>query len=341
MSRKFTVKEIAYQAGLSPATVDRALHGRPNLRQITRDRVAAALQELDVQYAQGQNKSTRVTLDVVMQAPTRFSSAVRAAFEQELPLFTPVAFRARFHLAERMQELEIIALLRAIARRGSHGVVLKLPATPRIEACLRDLTQANIPVVTYVTDVAPTCRLAYVGMENRRAGATAAYLMHRFVRAPAPRVLVSLSSQMFQGEELRRQGFLAYLKNHAPQMAVTTISEGFGVNRSTKDAVAEALERHNDIQCIYSIGGGNGAIVQAFAEAARPYEVFAAHDLDRTNQSLLDQGALSFVIHHSLQQDARRICLIFGKFHRHISKDVEIGSTEINIACPPVKTALD
>ncbi|NVJ95387.1 MAG: LacI family DNA-binding transcriptional regulator [Marivivens sp.] len=41
MDRKFTVKEIAFQAGLSPATVDRALHARKHVRQVTRDRVAA------------------------------------------------------------------------------------------------------------------------------------------------------------------------------------------------------------------------------------------------------------------------------------------------------------
>ncbi|MES2813456.1 MAG: LacI family DNA-binding transcriptional regulator, partial [Pseudomonadota bacterium] len=51
MTRRFSIKEIAFQAGLSPATVDRALHDRDNVRLLTRERVAAALEELEQQHA--------------------------------------------------------------------------------------------------------------------------------------------------------------------------------------------------------------------------------------------------------------------------------------------------
>ncbi len=113
-----------------------------------------AEQELERQHAASQLRGTKVTLDIVMQAPERFSSAVRTAFEAELPLIRPATFRARFHMAEVMEEREIVALLRAIARRGTQGIVLKAPATPGIAACLADLAARKIPVVTYVTDVA-------------------------------------------------------------------------------------------------------------------------------------------------------------------------------------------
>src|SRR5690606_3213155 len=83
MTSRFTVKEIAHQAGLSLATVDRVLHGRAHVRDATRDRVRAAVDELERQYALTSLTGTRITLDVVMQAPDRFSSAVRAAFEAE------------------------------------------------------------------------------------------------------------------------------------------------------------------------------------------------------------------------------------------------------------------
>lgn len=334
MARRFGIKEIAFQAGLSPATVDRALHGRDNVRQVTRDRVAAALAELEAQYAASTLSGTRLTIDVFVQAPSRFTSAVRAAFEAELPLMKPAALRARFHMAEVMEAREIVARLLAIARRGSDGILLKVPATPAIEACLADLAARRVPVVTYVTDVAPPLRLAYVGIENTRAGATAAYLLHRMAAGPAPRVLITLSSQMFLGEDQRRQGFLDYLARHAPDLATVTISEGHGVNRATGMLVRQALDDHPDITCVYSIGGGNAAILDAFGRTGRRIDVFAAHDLDRTNRDLLRRGALSFVIHHEFRQDARRAALHFGKHYRLVPPEVEIGETEINIACP-------
>lgn len=334
MASRFTLKEIAHQAGLSLATVDRVLHGRDHVRAATRDRVRAAEAELARQYAASRLEGTKVTLDIVMQAPERFTSAVRAAFEAELPLMRPATFRARFHLAEVWDEGALTDLLRAIARRGTQGIVLKAPATPGIEAALADLASHGFPVVTYVTDVAHPLRLAYVGMPNRRAGATAAYLLSRMAGPGPGRVLITLSSRTFEGEEARRTGFVDHLARHAPHLNTVTVSEGFGVNRQTGRLIAEALERHPDIRCVYSVGGGNRAILETFAARGRGIDVFAAHDLDRTNTALLKAGQVSFVIHHSFRQDARRVALHFGKHYRLIEPSVGIEETEINIACP-------
>ncbi|MGV8988414.1 MAG: LacI family DNA-binding transcriptional regulator [Cypionkella sp.] len=338
MASKFTIKEIAHQAGLSLATVDRVLHGRDNVRAVTHDRVRAAEQELERQYAASHLRETRVTIDIVIQAPERFSSAVRAAFEAELALMRPATFRARFHLAEMMEERDVVALLRAIVRRGTQGIVLKVPATPGIAACLADLAVRKIPVVTYVTDVAAPLRLAYVGMQNGRAGATAAYLLSRMAPPRPARVLITLSSRVFEGEDARRTGFANYLAQNSAHLAMTTVSEGFGVNRPTGALIRQALEDYPDIRCVYSIGGGNTAILDAFAGMGRTIDVFAAHDLDRTNNELLKSGQVSFVIHHSFRQDARRISLHFSKHYRLIDQNIQIEETEINIACPVVLT---
>ncbi|MDP2079595.1 MAG: LacI family DNA-binding transcriptional regulator [Pseudotabrizicola sp.] len=334
MASKFTNKEIAHQAGLSLATVDRVLHGRDHVRALTRERVQAAAAELERQHAVSQLRGTKVTIDIVMQAPERFSTAVRAAFEAELPLIRLGTFRARFHLAEVMDEREIVALLRAIARRGTQGIVLKVPATPGIAACLADLAARKIPVVTYVTDVAAPLRLAYVGMPNERAGATAAFLLSRMAPRPPSRVLVTLSSREFEGEDARRIGFARYLEQNAPHLTMATVSEGFGVNRPTGALVGQALEAYPDIACVYSIGGGNRAILDAFAAVDRSIDVFAAHDLDRTNTELLESGQISFVIHHSFRQDARQVSLHFSKYYRLIEPHIQIEDTEISIACP-------
>lgn len=333
MIQKFTIKEIAFQAGLSAATVDRALHARSHVRQITKDRVAAAIEELERQYAASRIEGRRFTIDVFIQSPRRFSSAVRAAFEAELPLVKPASIRARFHLFERIDDRDIVAKLKAIARRGSHGIVLKCPATPRIEACLSHIAERGIPVVTYVTDVADPLRLAYVGMENRKAGATAAYLMQR-MRQRNGGILITLSSQLFLGEEQRRVGFADHMARHLPDTPIKTVSEGLGVNKTTKASVFSALAQNPDITCVYSIGGGNRAVLEAFSEAGRDIDVFAAHDLDDTNRRLLGEGSLSFVLHHDFRQDARRVALHLLKYHKLLPADVSIEETEISIACP-------
>ncbi|WP_215404380.1 hypothetical protein [Janthinobacterium sp. JC611] len=72
--------------------------------------------------------------------------------------------------------------------------------------------------------------------------------------------------------------------------------------------VAHRLAAHPGIAAVYSIGGGNAAIVLAFAQAGRRCQVFIGHDLDVDNAALLKAGAIHVVLHHELGQDMRRAC---------------------------------
>ena len=85
MAHRYKVREIAQQAGLSEATVDRVLHQRPGVRENTVAEVNQAIADLDKQRAQLRLNGRRYLIDVVMQTPQRFSDAFRAAVEAELP----------------------------------------------------------------------------------------------------------------------------------------------------------------------------------------------------------------------------------------------------------------
>ena len=92
-------------------------------------------------------------VDVVMQAPERFTAAVRAALEAELPALRPAVVRARFHFRETAPVAELVGTLDGVARRGSQGVMLKAPDVPEVAEASGRLVAAGIPVVTLVTDL--------------------------------------------------------------------------------------------------------------------------------------------------------------------------------------------
>ena len=167
------------------------------VRSSTVDRVQSAIGELQRQGETALQTGRRFTIDVVMEAPHRFTQSVRKAFEAETPAMRPASFRSRFHLAETMDEREICAILDRIRKRGSHGVVLKAPDTARISDAIDRLARSGIPVVTLVTDIPGSSRLAYVGMDNKEAGRTAAHFVVGFVGKRAGRVLVTLSKHAF------------------------------------------------------------------------------------------------------------------------------------------------
>ena len=75
--RRHRVVDIATQAGLSRATVDRVLHGREGVRPETVAQVDRAIAELERQHEQVQLSARTLMLDLVMQSPDRFASAAR------------------------------------------------------------------------------------------------------------------------------------------------------------------------------------------------------------------------------------------------------------------------
>lgn len=304
MAHRYKVREIAQQCGLSEATVDRVLNERPGVRENTRAEVMQAITDLDKQRAQLRLNGRRYLIDVVMQTPTRFSDAFRAAVEAELPSFTPAMLRARFHLWESGTTATTVDQLYNL--RGSHGVILKAPDEPEVAAAIDDLVDSGTPVVTYTTDVPASARCGYVGIDNHAAGVTAAYLLRQWLEPAgslSPAVLITLSRNVFRGEGEREVGFRAGLRGSG--LNVVDVTDSDGIDATNERLVLDALHAHPGIEAVYSVGGGNTATVAAFEEVGRDCKVFIAHDLDADNRQLLREGRISVVLHNDLRADAR------------------------------------
>ncbi len=316
MGREHRVRDIAVQAGLSETTVDRVLNGRAGVSARARRQVEQAMHDLDRQATQIRLGGRTLVIDLVMQAPSRFSGAVRTALEASLPGLRPAVLRARFDLSETASAAELIATLDKVRTRGSQGVILKAPDEPEVVEAVAKLVAAGIPVVTLVTDLPGSRRLAYVGIDNRSAGATAAYFLTQWLGDDPGSVLVTLSRGSFRGEEEREMGFRSTLRKLSPGRAVVELAETDGLDTTMHGQAVAALTADPTINAVYSIGGGNSAIVQAFADLERPYRCFVAHDLDADNLALLRSGALSVVLHHDLPTDLHRACQHLLHAHR-------------------------
>lgn len=357
MTHRFPIKEIARQAGLGTATVDRVLNGRAHVSQQTRGRVRAAIVELEEQEQQLAARGRRLFIDIVVEAPPRFSSEIRSATNAVLDTMTAGIFRPRYVFQESMPEAEALAHLQRIARRGSHGVCLKARDVASIRQAVNELEHRGIPVITLATDIPATARTAYVGVDNLNAGKTAAYLIAQSRPARNAIVFATTSLESFQGEAERLAGFRINLAHLRPDLRIVEISGGRGSAHRTSLLFERALAEHAAPAAVYSMGGGNSAIVAALAhnhiggggdgdgsdggngdgydgsENAAPI-VFVAHDLDAENRRLLKNQQLTYVLHHDLQTDLRNVLVSIAARHGLVPSAGERQISDLSVITP-------
>ncbi|AGZ38958.1 LacI family DNA-binding transcriptional regulator [Actinoplanes friuliensis] len=337
MKHPYRIREIAAQSGLSPATVDRVLHGRGGVRGSTVREVEQAIADLDGQRSQLRIGGRTFMVDVIVQAPRRFSATVRTALEAELPAMRPAVIRSRFHLLDSPAVGDLVGVLERVARKGSHGVILKAPDVPEVVEAVARFTDRGTPVVTLVTDLPTSARAAYVGIDNRAAGATAAYLVEQWLAGRAGDVLVVRGHGSFRGEDEREMGFRAEMRALATGRRLVEVVDEEDRADAVHIGTREALAAHPSVRAVYSLyagAGGNTAVADAFAKQQRTYDVFVAHDLDEENTALLRGRRISAVLHHDLRTDMRRACQVIMQAQGALPGPVRSTPSAIQVITP-------
>ena len=334
MAHRFLIKEIALQAGLGVATVDRVLNGRAHVREHTRKRVEQAIKELEKQELQLATVGRKLMIDVLVEAPARFADEIKEALEAELPGMHPVVCRPRFLMRETMTTADVVEALQSIGRRGSHGVFLKARDVPEIAEAIRELQRRGIPVITIFTDIPLSGRIAYAGLDNRVAGATAAYLLAQWLRPQPGNILITMSDERFRGEEEREISFRRALRIRYPQLTLVDASGGHGLDTLTEARVHQVLTTHVKISAVYSMGGGNVAILRALEAQHQSPVCFIGHDLDRDNVRLLREGKVQAILHHDLRQDMRSACQHIVHFHKLLPASAVTPSSSVVVVTP-------
>ncbi len=333
----YRIREIAAQSGLSPATVDRVLHGRGGVRESTVREVEQAIADLDRQQSQLRLGGRTFMVDVVVQAPPRFCTAVRTALEREVPALRPAVIRSRFDFLDSPSVADLVGVLDRVTRKGSHGVILKAPDVPEVVAAVTRLTGRGTPVVTLVTDLPTSARAAYVGIDNHAAGATAAYLVQQWLAGRSGDVLVVRGHGSFRGEDERELGFRAEMRAGDPRRRLLEVVDEEDRVDAVHVSTREALAGHPAVRAVYSLcagAGANAAVIDAFDRQRRTYDVFVAHDLDRANTALLRERRLSAVLHHDLRQDLRRACQVVMQARGALPGPVRSNPTAIQVITP-------
>ena len=173
--------EIAAEAGVSSATVDRVLNERGSASEGARQKVIAAAQKLGVPQILPSAAHELIHIDVLLpDNRTPFYLRLRGALASAGAILDK-----RIVIHRRIvREADEPALVRSIVKPEyrRRGLIIAAPDTARVRAALRDVLDRGEAVVTVVSNVSDVPGIAYCGIDNYRAGCTAGLVLGRFAR---------------------------------------------------------------------------------------------------------------------------------------------------------------
>ena len=270
MARRPTIAQVASEAGVSVATVDRVLNGRHRVREETARRVYEAASSIGY-HAAGlirqrlQQDLPHYRLGFVLQKPRQFFYQ-QFARDIQAAIDAATGFRGS-HVIEFTQSQtpgDLARTLREVAAR-TQAVAMAGPDHPALTDVVRDLKDRGIPVFSLLSDFASGVREGYVGLNNRKVGRTAAWLIARTAKRPG-KVAVFVGSHRFHGHELREIGFRTYFREHAPDFQVLDTLVNLETRQLTHEATLDLLQRHPDLAGFYVAGGGMEGAISALSE---------------------------------------------------------------------------
>jgi LacI family transcriptional regulator len=324
--------DVARLAEVGIATVDRVLNERGNVSPATARKVIEAARQLSLPRTLPMPYRRGLRLEAVMtRRDTPFFERLSAAFLRVAStLDRSVIVQRNFVDETRPREVA-----EHILATHADAVILYGQEDVAIVDAVTRLTSNGIPVVTMVSDLPTSPRLAYVGIDHYAAGRTAAFFMARMVRRPGP-VVILTHSFAYRAHAQRVSGFRDALADYNPAIPISGVLEGRDQQMQSEQLLLDLLRRSGEeVVGVYNTGGANRAVERAIAGTGLANRIiFIGHELTVHTARMLSSGIMTLVIDQNPEQQARKAIDVLLRRFGYTSGPAEPSDVPFTVFSP-------
>jgi len=305
-SKKWTrtrLVDIAAKSGFSVPTVDRVLNKRGNVKPETVRHILRVVEQL--QYVPNGNAS-RLAKGSNLSFCVAFAS-VKIPFFQELE--REIERNRRRFLLEGLtigvryfEDRDPAAVVKFFAETAPlfDGLAIITMDHPSVLEAVSGYCATGGKVVCMVSDLPRSSRQAFIGIDNKSAGKTAASLIGRFSREATGKVAVLTGPLQQLDHQDRLLGFQSVLMEDFPGLKICQINEEHGNDEDRYRITADLLKKNSDLRGIYHSGSENEPIIRAITETGRKRQVvLVGHQLTDASRVMLAEGSLDAILNQN------------------------------------------
>lgn len=295
-----TTKDLAKEAGVSRATVDRVLNGREGVKQQTVDRVNEAIEKLGfVRNIQAANlaKSRRYRfLFALPRSGDDFLNEIIRHIGETASTFAEDLVWCDVHQIDENDPHSITAFLATIDPSTTSGVAIMAPESPQVRDAMYRLQERGVAALPFISDQTTT-QEHWVGMNNKSAGATAANLIGRFSKSDEGSIMIIAESMQSRDSLERRLGFDAEINQHFPGLRALPSLETYGSSERAVQVISSTVKNNPDLVGLYVMSSEARPPLTVFKDIGGPQDITKiAHERTPFTESELQSGFLDGII---------------------------------------------
>jgi LacI family transcriptional regulator len=301
MAKRATITDLAREAGVSVATVDRVLNQRHPVREDTAARVVAAAERVGYHATallrrRLQHDLPPRTLGFLLQKHAdHFYQTLGAELIAATQAARDIRGRALVEFMDELTPATIATKLREIGPRVDAVAVVAVDH-PHVSEAVAALHARGKPVFTLLSDLTAEARAGYVGLDSRKAGRSAAWMIARTASQHGA-VGTLVGSHRYLGQELAEISFRSYFREHAPEFHLLETLVNLEDPRIAYEATLELLKRRPDLVGLYVAGGGMDGVIEALRDEASFGRVtLVCNELTPTTRAGLIDGVVTLAI---------------------------------------------
>ncbi|MTH77557.1 LacI family DNA-binding transcriptional regulator [Paracoccus aestuariivivens] len=304
MNNRPGLRDLARLAGVSEATVDRVLHGRPNVRPATAERVLRAAAEsryLPEAALARLTRPDRLRLTVILP---HTANAFLRQLNHDMRLWAKARDRgARIHsfMLDCIDPTQLARNLRRLGKRCD-AIAFFGVDHPDVRDEVDALVASGKQVITLISDITGSKRQTYIGIDNLAAGRTAAFLLARMHGHANGKLAVIAATRQFRAHVERELGFQELILRDYSHLTLAGTIEGKDDPFTNARLTEDLLDRFPDLCGIYNVGGSSEGIALALRRAGCAGQVaLIGHGLSPGTRKALEQGLMTAVLTHRHQ----------------------------------------
>lgn len=324
-----TLKDIADQVGVGKATVDRVMNERGGVSEATTKRVLQAARDLGLRRALPEEYRPLLRIEVYLPAlepPNNLNRGLERALHEVGQLLdrNVMIYRTMY---ETPVDSRLLAKLR---NTRANAIIINSWQLPELNTVIDELVQRGVTVVTTVSDLPSSQRHAYVGIDQRSAGRTAAFLVSPGL-PPTGRALILTYGKETYGHRMRVEGFHDCLQQFSPRIRIEPPIDFEDKHDVLAQKLSAALNRFDDVVVIYNTGLGNRVVADALARRGQRTKVaFVGHELTPTTRELLQARRMFFTIDQNPKGIAAQAIDFILSRHGYL-EDVRPGKLQTSV----------